>query len=450
MSDVAVSVRDLSKRFRLYRRPWDRVLEWACLGSLRRHDEFWALRGVSFEVRRGECLGIVGVNGAGKSTLLKILSRTLYPTAGSFEVRGRLVSLLELGTGFKPELTGRQNIFQSAQLLGVPASEVRERLDAILGFAQIGAFIDRPVRQYSSGMFVRLAFSLFAHLDPDVYIVDEALAVGDVFFQQRCFQRFRELRARGCTILLVSHDMEAITHLCDRAILLCDGRLAGQGDPVTVVHDYFALSAEGRAPTEPGAAQAEPRTDAREDALEVPREVGQRLHRGIGGAVHAASGSRATEIVGFTATGSDGGERWAVACGDVMRFWYLIEAREPCHDLNVGIHLYDRRGILVFAMGTANRDVVLPRMTAGDRIVCALDLRLALSPGEYTLLPQSGGLTDGRPEPGILHDRLEGLPPVVVARPRGRTMPFYGLVGLDASVAWVSAPGPPRLALPSR
>lgn len=436
MSEVAVSVRDLSKRFRLYRNPWDRVLEWLSLGHLLRHEEFWALRDVSFEVLRGECLGIVGLNGAGKSTLLKILSRALYPTTGSFEVRGRLVSLLELGTGFQPELTGRQNIFQSAQLLGFSEAYVRERLSAILDFAQIGEFIDRPVRQYSSGMFVRLAFSLFAHLDPDVYIVDEALAVGDVFFQQRCFHRFRELRARGCTVLLVSHDMEAITHLCDRAILLSGGKLAAEGDPVTVVHDYFALSGQAFAAADPGPVLTLSQTRDRTGTLDVPTVVRQRLARGLQAGAHASSGTQATEIVGFTVSGPDDVERWSVESGGVLRFWYLVEAREPCHDLNIGIHLYDRRGILVFAVGTTNRAIVFPALAPGDRVVCALAVRLALSPGEYTLVPQSGGLTEGGPEPGLLHDRLESLPPVVITRPPGRATPFYGLVGLDASIAW--------------
>jgi homopolymeric O-antigen transport system ATP-binding protein len=368
VSEVVVSVRDLSKRFRLYRRPWDRLLEWASLGYVRRHQEFWALRDVSFEVGRGECLGIVGVNGAGKSTLLKILSRALYPTAGSFEVRGRLVSLLELGTGFQPDLTGRQNIFQSAQLLGFPEAYVRDRLDAILEFAQIGEFIDRPVRQYSSGMFVRLAFSLFANLDPDVYIVDEALAVGDVFFQQRCFRRFRELREGGCTILLVSHDMEAVTHLCDRAILLSGGTLAAEGDPVTVVHDYFALSGQAfAAAAEP--ALALPRTRDRAGTLDVPPVVRRRLAQGLPAAAHAHAGSRATEIVGFTVSDPNGDERWSVDSGGVLRFWYLIEAREPCHDLNVGIHVYDRRGILVFGVGTTNR--VPSPCPGGQHGVCA-------------------------------------------------------------------------------
>jgi lipopolysaccharide transport system ATP-binding protein len=434
--DWMVSVRDLGKRFKLYASPWDRVLEWASCGRLRRHEEFWALRDVSFEVRAGECLGIVGLNGAGKSTLLKILSRALYPTAGTFQVRGRVVSLLDLGTGFQPDLTGRQNVFQSAQLLGFPDGYVRDRLEAILDFAQIGEFIDQPVRHYSSGMFVRLAFSLFAHLDPDVYIVDEALSVGDVFFQQRCFRRFRELRERGCTILFVSHDMEAVTHLCDRAILLSAGKLAAEGNPVTVVHDYFALSGQAFIAGAPEPARALRRTGERAGNLEAPPDVRHRLAQGISAGAHAPAGTRATEIVGFTVSGPDDTERWSVESGGALRFWYLVEARERCHDLNIGIHFYDRRGILAFGVGTANRKTVLPALEPGDRIVCVLTVRLALQAGEYTLLPQSGGLTGGSPDPGLLHDRLESLPPVVVTGAAGEPNAFYGLVDLETEIAW--------------
>jgi lipopolysaccharide transport system ATP-binding protein len=305
MNDVVVSVRDLSKRFKIYGRPWDRLLEWASLNFVCRHQEFWALQGVSFDVRRGESLGIIGVNGAGKSTLLKILSRALYPTSGEFEVRGRVLSLLELGTGFQPELTGRQNIFQSAQLLGFADAYVRERLPAILDFAEIGEFIDRPVRQYSTGMFLRLAFSLFANLDPDVYIVDESLAVGDVFFQQRCFRRFRELREGGCTILLVSHDMEAITHLCDRAILLSAGKLVAEGDPVTVVHDYFALSGQAFHSAAPVPDLDSLRASERPGSLEIAPAVRQRLRQRLPEGMHARAGTRSTEIAGFAVQHAD-------------------------------------------------------------------------------------------------------------------------------------------------
>ena len=435
--DVKVSVRELGKRFRLYARPGDRVVEWLSFGRACRHTEFWALRDVSFEVRAGECLGIIGANGAGKSTLLKILSRALYPTAGAFEVRGNVVSLLELGTGFRPELTGRQNLFESAQLLGFPSDYVRDRLDAILDFAQLGEFVDQPVRQYSSGMFVRLAFSLFAHLEPDVYIVDEALSVGDVFFQQRCFRRFRELRQRGCTILFVSHDMEAVTHLCDRAILLSGGKLVAEGDPVTVVHDYFALSGQAYAAAVPGSPVAPPVSRDRAASLEMPAAVRERLAQGVAGGAHAAAGTLATQIVGFTVSAPDGAERWSVESGGILRFWYLIEARDPCADLNVGIHFYDRRGLLAFGVGTANRGVTLAALAAGDRLVCALDVRLALQPGEYTLVPQSGGLTGDSPDPGLLHDRLEALPPILVARAGTGPAPFYGLVDLETDIGWL-------------
>ncbi len=434
MTDIAVSVHDLSKRFRLYRRPWDRVLEWVTLGRMVRHGEFWALHGVSFQVARGECLGIIGVNGAGKTTLLKILARALHPTAGHFEVAGRVASLLELGTGFHPELTGRQNLFQSARLLGFPEPEVRARLPQILAFADIGEFVDQPVKQYSSGMFVRLAFALFAHLDPDVYIVDEALAVGDVFFQQKCFERFRELRRRGCTILFVSHDMEAVTHLCDRAILLAGGKCLSQGDARSVVHDYFALM--GHAAGLPSRAPMDRTSVVAPEGLDVPAEVRRRLADPPPG-VHAAAGTRQSEIAGFVVTDPEDRPAWTVRSGGTLRFWYAVEARTPVDDLNVGIHFYDRRGILVFAVGTANLGVRLPGLPVGARLLCALAVTLRVQPGEYTVLPQVGGLTGEVPELGLLHDRLEALPPIVVVRGAAQALPsFYGLVQLGTEVAW--------------
>jgi ABC-type polysaccharide/polyol phosphate transport system ATPase subunit len=432
---VAVSVRHLSKGFKLYRSPWHRVAEWITLGRVIRHETFWALRGIDLDVRRGECLGIIGANGAGKTTLLKILARALYPTTGEIAVTGRLVSLLELGTGFHPDLTGRQNVFQSARLLGFPEEDVRRRLPEIIDFAELGAFIDRPVKQYSSGMFVRLAFSLFAHLEPDVYIVDEALSVGDIFFQQKCFGVFRELRRRGSTILLVSHDMDAVTHLCDRTILLSRGEIVSEGDPQSVAHDYFALA---------GQSTDRPRDPRLRDhgasgpggILEIPEAVRGELDRGIPG-THSEVGTRAVEVVGFAVTDEHGAPAWSVTTGRALTFWQLVEARQPCADLNIGIHFYDRRGILVFAANTAGRGITLRPLGTGERLLCTLSVTMSVQPGEYTVLPEIGGWRGAGDVP-VSYDRLDSMPAIVVTEaPAGRRARVQGLVELEADVAWM-------------
>jgi homopolymeric O-antigen transport system ATP-binding protein len=437
VSDVVVSVRDLSKRYKLYRDPWGRVVEWMTWGRVVRHESFWALAGVNLDVRRGECVGIIGVNGAGKTTLLKILSRALYPTTGRFEVKGRLVSLLELGTGFHPELTGRENIFQSTRLLGFPEVYVRARLPEILDFAEIGEFIDQPVKRYSSGMFVRLAFALFAHLEPDVYIVDEALSVGDVFFQRRCFERFGELRREGCTVLLVSHDMEAVTRLCDRAILLDGGELAADGDVASVVHDYLARMGQPRA-SAPSILPAATWTTGGGHLAGLSAEVRRELERPVLGQ-HADIGLRASAIVGFAVSDLAGRLSWTVRSGETLRFWVLVEARERIDAPDVAIHFHDRRGILVFAVCAADRDVELPSLEAGEQLVCVISVVLAIQPGEYTVLPQAGGRTGEMAGRGILHDRLESLPPVVVTRVGHEALPpFYGLVNLATDMEWTA------------
>src|SRR5277367_2261839 len=224
-------VAGLGKKFKLFPRPWGRVTEWLTAGRCRRHEDFWALRDVSFSVGRGESLGVIGVNGSGKSTLLKILSGALYPTDGDFRVGGRVLSLLELGTGVNPELTGRQNVVNSSRLLAFPPGYADEKMPEIEAFADLSdGFFDRPVKLYSSGMMVRLAFSMFACFRPDVFVVDEALSVGDVFFQQKCARRLQAMRQAGTTMLFVSHDLMAVEALCYRVLLLHGGEVAHLGD----------------------------------------------------------------------------------------------------------------------------------------------------------------------------------------------------------------------------
>ena len=242
-SEPVIRVRDVGKAYAMYARPHHRLLELlfgARDGRWRR--DHHALRGVSFDVRRGETVGIVGRNGSGKSTLLQILCGTLAPTTGTVDVAGRVAALLELGAGFNPEFTGRENVFLNGTVLGLTRDEVAARFDAITAFADIGAFIDEPVRTYSSGMYVRLAFAVAIHVEPDVLIVDEALSVGDEAFQRKCFGRIEQLRERGATILFVSHSAGTVVDVCDRALLLDGGELIAEGPARRVVSLYQKLA----------------------------------------------------------------------------------------------------------------------------------------------------------------------------------------------------------------
>jgi lipopolysaccharide transport system ATP-binding protein len=205
------------------------------------NEEFWALKDVNFEIRSGDRVGIIGRNGAGKSTLLKVLSRITEPTSGRIQIKGRVASLLEVGTGFHPELTGRENVFLNGAILGMEKSEIKRKFDAIVAFAEIERFLDTPVKRYSSGMYVRLAFAVAAHLEPEILIVDEVLAVGDVQFQKKCMSKMREVGSEGRTVLFVSHNMQAVQDLCNSGILLNSGSVEKMGTPHEIIHQYLSL-----------------------------------------------------------------------------------------------------------------------------------------------------------------------------------------------------------------
>ena len=237
-SDIAIDVNGLAKVYRIFRSPPDRLKQVLWRGNRKFYDEFWALHPISFQVKRGECVGFLGKNGSGKSTLLQMIAGTLDPSHGSFNVAGRLSALLELGAGFNPEFTGRENVILSGALLGISAAEMKERLPAILEFSELGAFINKSVKTYSSGMYVRLAFSAAIHVEPEVLVVDEALSVGDAAFQYKCLKRIRELRERGMSILFVTHDTGAVRTLCDRVLWLDSGNLISQGPAVEVADQY--------------------------------------------------------------------------------------------------------------------------------------------------------------------------------------------------------------------
>jgi lipopolysaccharide transport system ATP-binding protein len=236
--EFAISVNGLGKCYKIYDNPRDRLKELLSMGKRKCHRKFWAIKGISLEVKLGETVGIIGRNGSGKSTLLQLICGTLTPTVGSLLIRGRVAALLELGSGFNPEFTGKENVYMNASILGLSKQEINDKYDAIVDFADIGHFINQPVKLYSSGMQVRLAFAVAANVDPDILVIDEALSVGDELFQRKCFSRIHSIKEKGATILFVSHSAPAVIELCDRAYLLDKGEAILSGTPKLVVTRY--------------------------------------------------------------------------------------------------------------------------------------------------------------------------------------------------------------------
>ena len=271
MTDVAISVNHVSKVYKLYDNPMDRLKESLGLSRKKKYKEHYALNGISFEIKKGETVGIIGTYGSGKSTILKIITGVLNPTSGSVQVDGRISALLELGAGFNMEYTGLENVYLNGTMLGFSKEEIDARLQDILDFADIGEFIHQPVKTYSSGMFVRLAFAVAINIDPEILIVDEALSVGDIFFQSKCFRKFEEFKERGKTILLVSHDLSSISKYCDRVILLNKGNKVSEGSPKVVVDEYKKILANKSEGVE---------TETKEEAIDTPDQEVQNEQNG--------------------------------------------------------------------------------------------------------------------------------------------------------------------------
>ena len=238
MSKIAISVKNLTKIYKLYDKPIDRLKETLSITKKKYHREHYALRDISFDVKKGESVGIIGTNGSGKSTILKIITGVLNQTSGELKVKGKISALLELGAGFNLEYTGMENIYLNGRMMGYTKEEIEKKLDNIINFADIGEFINQPVKTYSSGMFVRLAFAVAINIDPEILIVDEALSVGDVFFQAKCYKKFQEFRDMGKTIIFVSHDLKSVSKYCDKVILLNKGIFIEEGNPKKVIDTY--------------------------------------------------------------------------------------------------------------------------------------------------------------------------------------------------------------------
>jgi lipopolysaccharide transport system ATP-binding protein len=364
LTDTIITIKNLSKRFRVYDRPIDRLKEWITPLGMSYHWAFWALRDVNLEIERGSACGIIGANGAGKSTLLKILCGTLSPTTGSVEINGRITGLLELGSGFHPEFTGRQNIYLNARLMGLSDREIRERMPRILEFAELGDFIDHPLRIYSTGMALRLGFSVAANVDPDILIIDEALAVGDAYFQQKCLRHLRAFRENGGTLLFVSHDPGAVKLLCDTAVLLHEGKVVAESNPEDVLNYYNQLVA--RHASDKAAFIIEQKYKAQQEA--VPQHSG--TFDAILTGVEIVSGSEPTRTV---------------ISGREATIHVSIASLSDINSPTIGISLRDRLGYEVYGTNTHLLGETIPALKAGDSLTVSFTVPFNIGPGDYTL-----------------------------------------------------------------
>ncbi len=345
------------KTFRLYSSPSERLKE-ILLGG-RRHRDFHALRGVSFQIEPGEVLGIIGQNGAGKSTMLKILAGVTIANSGTIHVEGRITGLLELGTGFNYEMSGLRNIYLNGTLLGMCKGEIQEKLERITAFSELGDFLGQPLKTYSSGMMMRLAFAIAIHADPRAFVVDEALSVGDAYFQQKCMKKIREFKEGGGTIAFVSHDLNSVKVLCDRVILLDQGQVADEGDPEKVVRTYNFLCAS--------------------------KGMGKELRYCDSEAGANGYGNYKVKIVGVRMIDQDGNDSEIFTSGAPCSIEIDLQATDPVDEVTVGILIRDRFGQDIFGTNTFNQKISIELQEGENiRVKYILD-ELNLGSGQYTL-----------------------------------------------------------------
>ncbi len=356
-----IAVQRVSKRYELYKRPGDRLLEALSFFGGRRHDDFWALKDVSLRVEPGEVVALIGPNGSGKSTLLQVVSGIIQPTSGRVLRKGRLAALLELGAGFNLEFTGRENVFLNGELLGLSKRQIQEAFPSIAAFAEIGEFMDRPVKEYSSGMYVRLAFSTAIHVDPEILLVDEALAVGDAIFASRCVQKFEELRQRGVTVLFVSHDLGLVKRLADRAVLMLQGRVAAEGAPADVVNQYVGLVLE--------------REKRVEDTCAPERRLEAKHRHGDG----------ASRIIDVALLNAEGSPVRLVRTGDPVTIRVRAEIRAAVEEPVAGILLRDRLRLDVYGTNTRIEGHRLGAFEPGEILEVYFRIPCLLTQQEYTL-----------------------------------------------------------------
>jgi ABC-type polysaccharide/polyol phosphate transport system ATPase subunit len=372
---VALLVEKVSKQYRIYERPGDRLKESLTRGRLRRHKEFWALRDLSFEIEAGTTVGIIGPNGCGKSTLLQIIAGTLAPTHGEVWHEGRIAALLELGAGFDPEFTGVENVYMNASLSGLTRRETEKLFPAIERFAEIGEFLYQPVKTYSSGMYVRLAFAIAASADPDILIIDEALAVGDAVFQHRCLRRIKELHERGTTVLFVSHDAAAVRALCSRAILLKAGRIVEDGTPSQVLNHYQKMVMEREETYEAEVSSLAPQESRPQIADESLRPPSYSYRHGDGSA----------EIIGAGLLDTAGSTAEVVESGAALTLKIAVRFLRDIDDPVFGFLIRNRYGIHAYGTNTKEQGLDFGSFESGQTIEVIFTFDCWLGIDQYSI-----------------------------------------------------------------
>jgi ABC-type polysaccharide/polyol phosphate transport system ATPase subunit len=373
----AISLSGVSKRYNLYDSPNHRLKELFTFNAIQAHRELWVLRDISVEIAKGETFCIIGENGSGKSTLLKLIAGILQPTSGTVRVRGRMTTLLELGSGFNPEFTGRENLYLNAAIHGLTRAEVDAKLASILAFAEIGGHIDQPLRTYSSGMAVRLGFALAAHLDPEILIVDEALAVGDIHFRQRCMRKIHELRASGVTLIFVSHDVADVTALGTRVLWLDQGRIRLLGEPAAVTADYLAALLEKDSQLRHHEATFTVPVASSTSISVAPLATSLQRH-----------GDGRASVLGISLHAADGLPVRELTVPSRLTVRVQVRGLQPIRQPIIGVLLRTADGIDLAGANTAGANLPVSPLAPGE--IRTLDFHFdlpELAPGDYTLTP---------------------------------------------------------------
>ena len=425
MSEVAIRVDDVSKLYKLYDKPSDRLNESLGLTRKKLYKEHYALHNVSFDVKRGETVGIIGTNGSGKSTILKIITGVLNPSGGHVEIDGRISALLELGAGFNMEYTGIENIYLNGTMIGFSREEIDAKMQDILDFADIGDFVHQPVKTYSSGMFVRLAFAVAINIDPEILIVDEALSVGDVFFQAKCYKKFEDFKKMGKTILFVSHDLGSISKYCDRVVLLNRGKKLAEGTPKEMVSMYKRIMVNQDKAEEIAAHQMDMSSLEEDDEKEIKEAAceGQwKKHYNLNPDVDEY-GNGAAEIEDFAIIDENGNYTNAIVKGTRFRLKSKVKFKQDIHDPIFTYTFKNIQGVAITGTNTMYEKKDVPLAKEGETYVATFEQDMFLQGGEYLLSMSCTGYRDGEFQ---VYHRLYDVCNVTVVSDKN-TVGFYDM-----------------------